>query len=176
MAEGQPVVQVQGFRVSTGGHLAGYGRDETTAAQRGRYGADGSGDAPLGIYAENYSPSGTARLTAEGELLGIAPDARSVRAERFALKSAAVRLLDNGHRTSKCMRWRVPKRPPSGVMWLVFTAPTRAAIRMQRNLKSWNTWKFLNAACRLWTPQRQACAWTTKYLLLFLVWISLAIF
>ncbi len=66
--------------------------------------------APLGIYAETYSPSGTARLTAEGELLGIAPDARSVRAERFALKSAAVRLLDNGHRTSKCMRWRVPKQ------------------------------------------------------------------
>ncbi len=42
--------------------------------------------------------------------MGIAPDARSVRAERFALKSAAVRLLDKCHRTSKCMRWRVPKQ------------------------------------------------------------------
>lgn len=66
--------------------------------------------APLGIYAETYSPSTTARVTAEGEVLGIAPDARSVRAERFAMKSAAVRLLDKGHRTSKCMRWRVPKQ------------------------------------------------------------------
>ena len=42
--------------------------------------------------------------------MGISPDARSVRAERFALKSAAVRLLDKGHRTSKCMRWRVSKQ------------------------------------------------------------------
>lgn len=66
--------------------------------------------APLGIYAGNYSPSGTARVSEEGEILGVLPDARSSRAERFALKSAAVRLLPKGHRTSKCMRWRLPDR------------------------------------------------------------------
>lgn len=67
-------------------------------------------NAPLVIYAETYSPSTTARVTEEGELLDIAPDARSVRAERFALKVAARRLLPKNHRTSKCMHWRVPKQ------------------------------------------------------------------
>ena len=66
--------------------------------------------APLGIYAEKYSPSGTARVSEEGEILGVSPDARSSRAERFALKSAAVRLLPKGHRTSKCMRWKLSSR------------------------------------------------------------------
>ncbi len=66
--------------------------------------------APLGIYAETYSPSGTARVSEEGEILGVSPDARSSRAERFALKSAAVRLLPKGHRTSKCMRWKLSGR------------------------------------------------------------------
>lgn len=74
-------------------------------------GSDSTGRAaPLGIYAETLSPSVTARVTAEGELLDISADFRSVRAERYALKSAAVRLLDKGHRTSKCMRWRVPNK------------------------------------------------------------------
>lgn len=67
-------------------------------------------EAPLGIYAETYSPSGTARVSDEGEIFGLPFDARSSRAERFALKSAASRLLDKGHRTSKCMRWRVPEQ------------------------------------------------------------------
>ena len=127
MADGQPVVQVQGFRVSTEGHLAGYGRDETTAAQRGRYGADGSGDAPLGIYAEKYSPVGTARVSGErwisvegvaemfavsedGEIVGTPRDSRAARAERYMLKSAARRLLPKDHRTTKCMHWRLPDR------------------------------------------------------------------
>ena len=127
MADGQPVVQVQGFRVSTEGHLAGYGRDETTAAQRGRYGADGSGDAPLGIYAEKYSPVGTARVSGErwisvegvaemfavsedGEIVGTPRDSRAARAERYMLKSAARRLLPKDHRTTKCMHWRFPDR------------------------------------------------------------------
>ena len=112
--------------------------------------------APLGIYAETYSPSTTPRVTDEaaysavplracvddrnaitaqqqagglfpgavqqaseakgtavvdpdtGEILDTPRDARSARAERFALKAAANRLLDKGHRTTKCMRWRVP--------------------------------------------------------------------
>nr|CRY95485.1 hypothetical protein [uncultured prokaryote] len=66
--------------------------------------------APLGIYAETYSPSGTARVSAEGEILGVPRDSRTARAERFALKAFANRLLDKGHRTSKCMRWRVPNQ------------------------------------------------------------------
>jgi hypothetical protein len=66
--------------------------------------------APLGIYAETYSPSGTARVSEDGEILDAPRDSRTARAERYALKSAAVRLLDHGHRTSKCMRWRVPKQ------------------------------------------------------------------
>ena len=66
--------------------------------------------APLGIYAETYSPSVTARVSDEGEILDAPRDSRSARAERFALKAAAVRLLPKGHRTSKCMHWRLPGR------------------------------------------------------------------
>lgn len=66
--------------------------------------------AALGIYAETYSTPATARVSAEGEILDAPPDARSSRAERFALKSAAVRLLPKGHRTGKCMHWRLPSR------------------------------------------------------------------
>lgn len=64
--------------------------------------------APLGIYAETYSTLGTARVSEDGEILDIPRDARTARAELYALKSAARRLLDKGHRTSKCMHWRRP--------------------------------------------------------------------
>lgn len=64
----------------------------------------------LGIYAETLSPPLSMRVSEGGEILDIPPDQRSVRAERFALKSAAGRLLDKNHRTKKCMAWRVPKQ------------------------------------------------------------------
>ena len=87
--------------------------------------------APLGIYAENYSPSTTARLCTEGEFRGLESidketgesvrfelvegrmvsfdrDSRTARAERYALKAAARRLLPKDHRTTKCMHWRLP--------------------------------------------------------------------
>ena len=76
-------------------------RPETQETATGR-------KAPLGIYAETYSTSTTARVSEDGEILDIPRDARTARAELYALKSAARRLLDKGHRTSKCMHWRRP--------------------------------------------------------------------
>ena len=70
---------------------------------------DGSSEGtPLGIYAVTYSTLGTARVSEEGEILGAPRDSRTARADRFALKSAANRLLPKDHRTTKCMRWRLP--------------------------------------------------------------------
>lgn len=66
--------------------------------------------APLGIYAVTYSTPATARVSEDGEVFDLPPDARSVRAERFAMKSAARRLLPKDHRTSKCMNWKVSGR------------------------------------------------------------------
>jgi len=66
--------------------------------------------APLGIYAGTYSPSTTARVSADGVLLDVPRDSRTARAERYALKAAARRLLPRDHRTTKCMNWRVPDR------------------------------------------------------------------
>lgn len=72
-----------------------------------------SGDgAPLGIYTKRWSPPAPKGQTIDpetGEVSGLARDARSARAERFILKAVAGRLLPKGSRTSKCMRWRVPK-------------------------------------------------------------------
>ncbi len=45
-----------------------------------------------------------------GEILGVRRDHRALRAERFALKWEAMRLLPENHRTRKCMRWAVPKQ------------------------------------------------------------------
>lgn len=45
-----------------------------------------------------------------GEILGVRRDHRALRAERFALKWEAMRLLPEKHRTRKCMRWAVPKQ------------------------------------------------------------------
>lgn len=69
-----------------------------------------AGGASLGIYAETYSPSGTARVTAEGEVIDAPRDSRTARAERYALKMAAHRLLPRSHRTTKCMHWRLPDK------------------------------------------------------------------
>jgi hypothetical protein len=65
-------------------------------------------DAALGIYAVTLSPSTTARVSEDGEILDLPRDSRTARAERFGLKSAANRLLPKDHRTTKCMRWRLP--------------------------------------------------------------------
>lgn len=65
-------------------------------------------DAALGIYAETYSTPVTARVSEDGEILGTPRDSRTARAERWALKAAARRLLPKDHRTTKCMHWRLP--------------------------------------------------------------------
>ncbi len=86
-------------------------RTETSppdAAQAAPPGVDR--DAALGIYAENYSTLGTARVSEDGEILDLPRDSRTARAERYALKSAARRLLPKDHRTTKCMHWRLPDR------------------------------------------------------------------
>ena len=84
--------------------------------------------APLGIYAETYSTPLIPRVSADsiiwadtgegtGELIPYegrgdkakpVVSSQAVRAERYALKSAARRLLPKDHRTTKCMNWRVP--------------------------------------------------------------------
>lgn len=72
--------------------------------------AEAASDALLGIYAKTDS----AQLTVDqntGEILdGLPVDPRQFRWQRFALKSVVNRLLPVS-RTSKCMRWRVPKQP-----------------------------------------------------------------
>lgn len=45
----------------------------------------------------------------KGEWIDL-PDHRKLRAERWALKASAHRLLPADHRTTKCHRWRVPKQ------------------------------------------------------------------
>jgi pyrimidine deaminase RibD-like protein len=64
----------------------------------------------LGIYANNSSPSVTARVTADPEAVELGRNSRQARAERFALKWFAHRLLAKDHRTKKCMRWRIPRQ------------------------------------------------------------------
>lgn len=80
----------------------------------------------LGIYAKTHSPPLAASFAPTwahdpetGEIAAFQPhgdgfrrlrDHREVRAERWALKSSANRLLPKGHRTTKCHRWRLPDR------------------------------------------------------------------
>ena len=76
--------------------------------------------APLGIYAETLSPpqiiwadtgDGTGELIpyeGRGDKAKPVSSSQAVRAERYAMKSAARRLLPKDHRTTKCMNWRVP--------------------------------------------------------------------
>lgn len=68
---------------------------------------------PLGIYAKTESAPAGALPSVDpltGEILGGTPvDHRSARAQRYALKSVVNRLLPVS-RTSKCMRWHVPKQ------------------------------------------------------------------
>lgn len=75
------------------------------------------GGASLGIYAKtSSSPSDSRVIKAEtvdsetGEIHGQTRDSRTARAERFALKSFAARLLPKDSRLSKCMNWTVPNR------------------------------------------------------------------
>ena len=115
--------------------LAAEGQEGFQTARKGaRLAADSTAaDAPLGIYAEKYSPSGTARVSEDGAFRGLESidketgesvrvelvngrlfsfdrDSRTARAERYALKAAARRLLPKDHRTTKCMHWRLPDR------------------------------------------------------------------
>ena len=105
MAEPRPAVQGAGFSLRNSHRR----RIETAPPDAARAAPSGVGrDAALGIYAETLSPSTTARVSEDGEILDISRDSRTARAERFALKSAANRLLPKDHRTTKCMRWRLP--------------------------------------------------------------------
>lgn len=70
----------------------------------------GAGTPPLGIYAKSYSPPPQIDRETGEVLADQRRDLRSLRAERWALKSAANRLLPKGHRTTKCHRWRLPSR------------------------------------------------------------------
>lgn len=105
-----------------------------TELEGSRRGANGTAEGrSLGIYAENYSPSATARVSEEGAFRGLESidketgesirfelvegrmvsfdrDSRTARAERYALKASARRLLPKDHRTTKCMHWRLPDR------------------------------------------------------------------
>lgn len=88
---------------------AGDRRGRTATARRG--GGGRPSGAALGIYAKTEAaiPDEPLRVdVGTGEVLsGMAPDHRSARAERYALKSVVNRLLPTS-RTSKCMRWRTP--------------------------------------------------------------------
>lgn len=83
--------------------------DRTAPARRD--GEARSPGPPLGIYAKTEAALSDQPLRVDpetGEVLsGMAPDHRSARAERYALKSVVNRLLPTS-RTSKCMRWRAP--------------------------------------------------------------------
>lgn len=74
----------------------------------------GRRSAALGIYAKTHSPPPAGLWGHDpetGELVGESRrDRRQLRAERWALKSVANRLLPKGHRTTKCHRWRLPDR------------------------------------------------------------------
>ena len=106
MAEQWPAVQ--GAEQSPQGSRRRRTEPAGCACASGRAGPDS--DAALGIYAETYSPSTTARVSADGEILDLPRDSRTARAERFCMKSAANRLLPKDHRTTKCMRWRLPSQ------------------------------------------------------------------
>lgn len=103
-----------------------------TELEGSRRGANGTAEGrSLGIYAETYSTPTTARVVEEGAFRGLQSidpetgecarfelvegklvsfdrDSRTARAERYALKAAARRLLPKDHRTTKCMHWRLP--------------------------------------------------------------------
>lgn len=71
---------------------------------------------PLGIYAK--SPSAPAKVDpSTGEIVHEQPafDPRAARWERYALKAVVNRLLPKS-RTSKCLRWRIPKADSVDVM------------------------------------------------------------
>ena len=108
MAEFRPEVQATGGNgtpINYGGAVTRQRSAEANDAPSGR-----GGEAALGIYAVNYSTSTTARVSEDGEILDAPRDSRTARAERYALKSAARRLLPKDHRTTKCMHWRLPDR------------------------------------------------------------------
>jgi hypothetical protein len=107
MAEQWPVVQGAGsfLRKSSRRRTDSAGADATKGAPTGP-----DRDASLGIYAVTYSTPTTARVTADGEVLDLPRDSRTARADRYGLKSAANRLLPKDHRTTKCMRWRLPNQ------------------------------------------------------------------
>lgn len=111
---------------SLGLKLASSGARDGARAARAIRAAD---EAPLGMYAkfasapakspQNPYETRFSVITDEGEILSllqrknaspvVVADPRQARFERFSLKSVVNRLLPNS-RTSKCMRWKVPKR------------------------------------------------------------------
>ena len=110
------------------GDQEGFQTEQGSSRRRANGTAEG---VPLGIYAENYSTSTTARVSedsakylwagvndgsgeikpfelVDGKLVDASRNSGTARAERYALKSAARRLLPKDHRTTKCMHWRLP--------------------------------------------------------------------
>jgi len=72
-----------------------------------------AGGAPLVYTRKLIHPPGTENPVLDRETGELVPqkvvrDYKLIRAERWALKSTANRLLPAGHRTTKCHRWRVP--------------------------------------------------------------------
>lgn len=88
---------------------AGAGARSDTSHEAGRAQAAAR---PLVYTRELNHPAlkATAYDPETGEILGVRRDHRALRAERFALKWEAMRLLPEKHRTRKCMRWAVPKQ------------------------------------------------------------------
>lgn len=88
---------------------AGAGARSDTSLEAGRAQAAAR---PLVYTRELNHPAlkATAYDPETGEILGVRRDHRTLRAERFALKWEAMRLLPENHRTRKCMRWAVPKQ------------------------------------------------------------------
>jgi hypothetical protein len=130
---------------------AGDRRVRTATARRG--GGGRPSGAALGIYAKTEAaiPDEPLRVdVGTGEVLsGMAPDHRSARAERYALKSVVNRLLPTS-RTSKCMRWRTPfqsvevlkDRAHGRAFYAALgCGPVRCAPRRSANADGSNWWK-----------------------------------
>ena len=85
------------------------GKNNTPSRNANSRGSEG---ASLGIYAKTEAKALARAFRVDqetGEILDLPPDPKQHRAQRFALKSVVNRLLPTS-RTSKCCRWRIPKK------------------------------------------------------------------
>lgn len=85
------------------------GKNNTPSRNANSRGSEG---ASLGIYAKTEAKALARAFRVDqetGEILDLPLDPKQHRAQRFALKSVVNRLLPTS-RTSKCCRWRIPKK------------------------------------------------------------------